>query len=274
MRFLTSFAIFVAAIVWSAAFVFLSLNIQDIRQGLCLLIIGAISSFVLAYWARLIYLSNRLDDKFRFLQHSIASLAPNIEAVMFNNKGRVVWTTHPNAYPNQQEFVRKLLSRVKDPKSVKQLQQMLEERQRGELLFNGGGNGLGQNQKWWIFTQSAFDNTSRVIIIRDVTIHFEAYAQLKQQYQLLEDFIDKAPFGIFYTSRQGILLGVNNTLCQWLELTKDQMIGRPVAEFVKENEGYHGAVRVFNKQGITFKALLFKSESDTQTKTKPSIHCR
>lgn len=274
MRFISSFGIFVVALIWAAAFVFLSLNVQDVRQGFSLLIIGTISSFVLAYWSRLIYRSHRLDQRFRFLQQGISSLAPNIESVMFDNSGRVIWTTHPNTYPTQQEFFRKLLARISDPAQVKQIQDIFEGRQRGEVLFSGGGNGLGQDQKWWLFTQSTFERNSRVVIVRDVTQHFDAYAQIKQQYKLLEDFIDKAPLGIYYTSRNGTILGVNSTLCQWLDLSKDQMIGRPISDFIKDTESYRGVVRVFNKLGPTFKAILFKSDSTAQSKSRPSILCR
>ncbi|WP_052046131.1 response regulator [Candidatus Paracaedibacter symbiosus] len=274
MRFFPSVLVFIAALIWASAFIYLSLNVQDILEGFSLLAIGTISSFVLAYWARLIHRNQRLYERFRFLQTGIASLAPTIESVIFDNTGKIVWTTHPNAYPNLTEFSRKLFLRIKSSEKTAEIQRVIDQRERCDILFCGGGNGLGQDQKWWTFSQAPFDKNSSIIIVKDVTTHFDTYHHLKHNYQQLEKFLDEAPFAIFYTSGQGKILGVNQTFCQWLELSQDQCLGRNITDFLKESDGYKGLVKVVNKNGPSFKALLFKPTIAPQTRLRPSILCK
>jgi two-component system cell cycle sensor histidine kinase/response regulator CckA len=274
MRFFPSILVLVVAFIWAAAFIYLSLDVNELLEGFALLVLGTISSFVLAYWAHLLRRNQRLFDRFHFLQQGIASLAPTIESVIFDNKGKVVWTTHPNAYPTLAEFSRKLFLRIKSPAKTAEIRQVIDQRERCEVLFCGGGNGLGQDQKWWTFTQAAFDKNSSIMFIKDVTPHFDAYHKLKQNYQQLEQFLDSAPFAIFYTSGQGKILGVNQTFCNWLELTQEQFIGRNISEFLTQSDGYKGLVKVINKNGSSFKALLFKPNIDPQTRLRPTILCK
>lgn len=269
--FATLFAIF--ATLWVAAFTYLGLHIQEVSLASSLLLLGIITFLGLIYWIRVVYLNRNYAQLIKSLNMAQASVAPTIETVTFDNNGKVLCSSHPNSYPNVMEFMRKILSRVNDTEQASQIQHLIENRQRGEILFCGGGNGLGQDEKWWIFTISPFDKSSFTIILRDVTNHYEGYNQLKNNHQQLQQFVDKAPFGIFYSSRNGIILGVNTTLCQWLELTRNDLIGRPVADFIKDADSYRGMVRVFNKNGPTFKAILFKPE-EAQSKTRPSILCR
>lgn len=274
MRVFPSILVFVAALIWTLAFIYLSLNVQDILEGFSLLAIGTVLSFVLAYWARLIHRNQRLYERFRFLQQGIASLAPTIESVIFDNKGKVLWTTHPNAYPNLAEFSRKLFLRINSPHKSAEIRRTIEQRERCDILFCGGGNGLAQDQKWWTYNQAPFDKNSSIIILKDVTAHFDAYHKLKHNYYQLEKFLDEAPFAIFYTSGQGKILGVNQTFCQWLELSQDELIGHHINDFLKESDGYKGLVKVVNKNGPSFKALLFNAATDPQTRLSPSILCK
>lgn len=259
--------------LWAGAFFYLGLSVRDLHEAVALLLLGGITFLGIVYLGMIVYRGRGLEERVRAVDLSLVSVAPDLEFVMFNNDGKIMWSTHTNTYPNETEFVRKTLSRVSNPAQAEIIQNMIENRQRGEVLFSGGGNGLGQDQKWWLFTLSTFDKSSFLIILRNMTTHFEGYNQLKTNYQQLQNFVENAPFGIFYSSRQGTILGVNQTICQWLELVKDDIIGRPVTDFIKDAESYKGTVRVFNKNGPTFKAILFKPD-DTQSRTSPSILCR
>lgn len=273
-RFLLSILVTIVISIWSIAFGYLSLTIQDWNEAASLLVIGAITFIGLVYWIRNLYQSRRLISNMSHLKAAVSSLSPNIESVAFNGENKVIWSTHPNAYPNLTEFTRKLLNRVADSTAADKIKHLIDHRQRGELLFHSGGNGLGTDQKWFLFSLSPFEKNSFVTVLRDLTFHFDSHYQLRQQFDQLQTFVDRAPFGIFYSSKQGTILGVNSTLCQWLELTRDEIIGRPVSDLIKDAESYRGMVRVFNKAGPSFKALLFKPEDDTQTKNRPSILCR
>lgn len=274
MRFVASTFFICATLIWALAFGFLSMHIHDLFQAISLLVIGIISLLILTYWVRLIHTRHQLYEKLNFVQAGITALAPPIEAVMLDNLGYVTWTTHPNTYPNLQEFQRKLFARVADPSVSSQIQEALQNHQRCEILFHGGGNGLGQEQKWWLFSLSPFEKSSMVLILRDLTPHFENYNQLRYSYDLLEKFIDNAPFGLFYSSRQGNILGLNSTLANWLELSKDHIISRPIHDFIKESDSPKGTVRIQNKAGAGYKAIMYVPEEDPQTKTRPTILCR
>ncbi len=274
MRFVASTFFIVATLIWALAFGYLSLHIHDLFQAISLLVIGIISLLILTYWVRLIHTRHQLHEKLSFVQAGISALAPPIEAVMVDSLGYVTWTTHPNTYPNLMEFQRKLLARVADSKIASQIQEAIQGHQRCEILFHGGGNGLGQDQKWWLFSLTPFEKNSMVLILRDLTPHFENYSQLRHSYDLLEKFIDNAPFGLFYSSRQGNILGLNSTLSQWLDVPKDHVISRPIHEFIKESDSSKGLVRVQNKSGSGYKAIMYIPEEDPQTKARPTILCR
>lgn len=263
-------------ILWAGTFLYTGIHINNHEGMAGLFLLGAISLVGLIHWILLFYRERRWQDHLHFLDMGLGAFASSVEMVILDNEEKIVWSTHNNAYPNLQEFIRRILSRVSDPQQAEKIQNMIENRLRGEVLFPSGGNGLGQDQKWYLFTLAPFDKRSFMASIRDITLHFEAYHQLKVSHQQLQQFVETAPFGIFYSSRQGTILGVNNTLCQWLELSRDDIIGRPVMDFIKDADTYKGVVRVFNKNGPTFKAILFKPEenSASQSRTRPTILCR
>lgn len=265
------FAVFTT--LWVSCFIYLGLHIQEIKPTTALLVLGSISFIALIYWIRVVYQNQHFKRLISTLNLAQASVAPHIETIIFDGNGRVITSSHPNTYPTMLEFTRKLLSRINDPEVAQKIQKMIEERQRGEILFASGGNGLGQDEKWWILNLSTFDRNCFLVILRDVTHHFEAYSQLKTSYKQLQQFIDKAPFGIFYTNSNGIILGLNETLCQWLEIERQDLIGRPMTDFIKDSDSYRGTVRIFNKNGPTFRAILFKPD-ESPSKARPSILCK
>ena len=273
-RLLISMIVAVAIAGWSMSFGYLAYYVQDWYEAASLLTIGAITFVALIYWIRAVYVSKKLALTMSHLQGAVSSLAPYIESVAFDSQDKVVWSTHFNAYPTLTEYVRKLMMRVADPELAKKIKDLIDNKQRGEVLFNTGGNGLGADQRWILFSLSPFEKNSFVTVLRDLTTHFDSYNQLRQQFDQLQSFIDNAPFGIFYSSKQGTILGVNGTLCKWLDLPREEIIGRPVSDLVKDADSYRGMVRVFNKGGPGFKALLFKPEEENQSKLRPSILCR
>ncbi|MBX3486604.1 MAG: response regulator [Candidatus Paracaedibacteraceae bacterium] len=273
-RLLGSLIVVVAVTCWAIAFGYLAYCVQDLHEAASLLTIGGVTFAALIYWIRAVYVSRDLSLTMNHLQGAVSALAPHIESVAFDGGNRVIWSTHLNAYPSLTEYVRKLMMKVADPELATKIKTLIENRRRGEVLFHTGGNGLGADQRWILFSLSPFEKNSFVTVLRDLTTHFASYNQLRQQFDQLQLFVDHAPFGIFYSSKQGKILGVNSTLCKWLDLPREEIIGRPVSDLIKDADSYRGMVRVFNKGGTGFKALLFKPEDDVQSKTSPSILCR
>lgn len=273
-RLLISLVVMITVTCWAMAFGYLAYCVQDWYEAVSLLTIGGITFVALIYWIRAVYISRGLSLTMNHLQGAVSALAPHIESVAFDGQNKVIWSTHLNAYPSLTEYIRKLMMRIADPGLAEKIKSMIENRQRGEVLFNTGGNGLGADQRWILFSLSPFEKNSFVTVLRDLTVHFDSYNQLRQQFDQLQLFVDQAPFGIFYSSKQGKILGVNSTLSKWLDLSRDEIIGRPVSDLIKDADSYRGMVRVFNKGGPGFKALLFKPEEGGQNKVSPSILCR
>ena len=273
-RLLISLVVMITVTCWAMAFGYLAYCVQDWYEAVSLLTIGGITFVALIYWIRAVYISRGLSLTMNHLQGAVSALAPHIESVAFDGQNKVIWSTHLNAYPSLTEYIRKLMMRIADPGLAEKIKSMIENRQRGEVLFNTGGNGLGADQRWILFSLSPFEKHSFVTVLRDLTVHFDSYNQLRQQFDQLQLFVDQAPFGIFYSSKQGKILGVNSTLSKWLDLSRDEIIGRPVSDLIKDADSYRGMVRVFNKGGPGFKALLFKPEEGGKNKINPSILCR
>lgn len=273
-RLLISLVVMITVTCWAMAFGYLAYCVQDWYEAVSLLTIGGITFVALIYWIRAVYISRGLSLTMNHLQGAVSALAPHIESVAFDGQNKVIWSTHLNAYPSLTEYIRKLMMRIADPGLAEKIKSMIENRQRGEILFNTGGNGLGADQRWILFSLSPFEKHSFVTVLRDLTVHFDSYNQLRQQFDQLQLFVDQAPFGIFYSSKQGKILGVNSTLSKWLDLSRDEIIGRPVSDLIKDADSYRGMVRVFNKGGPGFKALLFKPEEGGKNKINPSILCR
>lgn len=280
MRHLISSIFVISALVWGTSFAYLSFQCRDALSAISLLAIGTTSMLVLIYWGRIIGRFRFYQQRQKFLQQGAASLAPTVEAVLFDHFGKAMWTTHPNIYPNQQEFLRKIIARINSPEHATAIKQMVENRQRGELLVSGGGNGLGQDQKWWFVTVAPVENSplsgklGAIVVVRDVSPYFENYSQLRQSYQLLESFIENAPFGLYYSSRTGHILGINTTLCNWLGCRKDDVIGRNVRDFIEIPENGGTIVENNKKNANFFRAIIYYSESDPQQRYCPTVLCR
>lgn len=278
MRHVISTLFVMAAFLWGGAFAYLSLTVRTMWENVSLMVLGTVSILVLIYWGRIIGGFRYHQQRQKFLQHGASALAPAVEAALFDCQGKTIWTTHPNAYPNQQEFMRKLIARVDSADQTAMVRQMIENRQRGELLLSGGSNGIGKEQKWRLLMATPVEGspltgkTGLMVTLRDVTPYFENYNQLRHTYQMLENFIDSAPFGLYYSSKTDDILGLNHTLAEWLGVKKDEVIGQPVSQFLTSSDGIvAGNVR---KNGPEFQAMIYHSPADPQQRHCPTVLCR
>lgn len=280
MRHIVSIFFVIAALIWGISFTYLSMRCHDLLEGISLLTIGTTSIIILLYWGRIIGRFRYHQQRHRFIQYGAAALSPTIEAVLFDHYGKMIWTTHPNTYPNQQEFLRKLVTRIDNPEQATIVRQMIENRQRGEMLLCSGGNGLGKEQKWRLLLTTPVEGSPLsgklgvMAIIRDVTPYFENYNQLRNSYQMLESFIDRAPFGVYYKSRAGHILGLNTTFADWIGLKKDEIIGRLTTDFIHFSPNNSQIVESAEKNVSFFRAIIYHSEADPEQRYCPTILCR
>jgi PAS domain S-box-containing protein len=70
----------------------------------------------------------------------------------------------------------------------------------------------------------------------DISERKKAHAALKASEQRFRDLYDQAPFGYHVIDTEGTILSVNRTECEMLGYDPDEMLGRPIFDFVAERE--------------------------------------
>ena len=271
-----SLIVVLGTLVWCGSFSYLSIQATDGLAWLSLVMIGLISVATMAYWVYANKQQNIYKQKLKLIHAGISTLTPAIEAAIFDDSGKSIWTTHPNTYPNQEEFLRKVLSRISPTPEAAELKAMIEERARGEILVNGGGNGLGQDQKWWLLATAPLDmggyfgRKGLMVALRDITPHLEHHNQLQHNYAALESFVDKAPVAVIYTNVDGLVTGANHTFCKWLGLPREAILGNPIQDFLGEDWGEgKSLVSVQSPHSVPFRMLPL-----TSAKSQPLLFCR
>lgn len=271
-----SLAVILGTLVWCGAFSYLSAHAMDKLEWLSLVLIGLVSIATMVYWIYANKQQNIYKQKLKLIHAGISTLTPAIEAAIFDDSGKSIWTTHPNTYPNQEEFLRKILNRISPTPEAASLKSMIEDRVRGEIVVSGGGNGLGLDQKWWLMATAPLDiggyfgRKGLMAALRDITPHFATHNQLKHNYASLESFVDKAPIAIVYTNTDGLITGANNTFCRWLGLPREGVLGMALQEFLGEEWANHKSIiPVRSPHAIPFKMLALTSQ-----KSQPLLFCR
>jgi len=271
-----SLILILGTLIWCGAFSYLSAQATDTLEWLCLVLMGLVSIATMSYWIYANKQQNIYKQKLKLIHAGISTLTPAIEAAIFDDSGKSIWTTHPNTYPNQEEFLRKILNRISPTPEAAYLKSMIEDRMRGEILVSGGGNGLGLDQKWWLMATAPleiggyFGRKGLMAALRDITPHFTTHNQLKHSYAALESFVDKAPMAVVYTNTEGLITGANNTFCRWLGLPREGLLGMALHEFLGEGWGTHQSIiSVHSPHAVPFKMLLL-----TSAKSQPLLFCR
>ena len=238
--------------------------------------IGIVSVATMAYWVYGNRQQNIYKQKLKRIHAGISTLTPAIEAAIFDDSGKSIWTTHPNTYPNQEEFLRKILTRIAPTPEAAQLKTMIEDRLRGEILVSGGGNGLGQDQKWWLMATAPleiggyFGRKGLMAALRDITPHFSSHNQLKHNYSALESFVDKAPIAVVYTDANGLITGTNNTFCRWIGLPREGLLGTELDTLLGDEWAQgKSLISVRSPHSVPFKMLAL-----TSLKSQPLLFCR
>lgn len=264
MRIKNYMSIVILSLTWFVTFGVLAWSANNTTQWVGLSILALISGFCVISWLNFLKTHRRQDSNLKLLQGAVLSFAPYEELVIFDADGKTVWTTHPNSYPNQTEFLRKLLLRVNPSEQSEQLRDLIENKKRGNILLMGGGDGLGQQQKWWLVrvmpvdSPFLFEQNHLTVVVHDLSQYLENYTQLKHMYNSLENFIDQAPFGILYTSRNGMVIGTNDTFAQWVDMDKNQILGKMVKDFIPDQAHHNvGIVTIQSDRASSFKALAF-----------------
>jgi two-component system cell cycle sensor histidine kinase/response regulator CckA len=212
----------------------------------------------------------------------LGALADHQELALFNFHGQTLYTTHPYAYPNRSEFIRRLVMRLAPGSEAATLKSWIEEFQHGQILVSSGGNGLGGQQRWWLATtlpvEDPADRANQLLLVSvvELTDYLENHHQLQHHYTQLEAFIDNAPFGVFYANPTGHFVGLNSTLGRWLGQGRERLLGQPVGDLLDgfdptRTQACFVTLKPFRQQ--PFKAIWFPAQPQSGM-VQASIICR
>lgn len=85
-----------------------------------------------------------------------------------------------------------------------------------------------------LFIVSSTVPSYRAIILSDLTLYKNELKKESFSSSRLEHYIDTAPYGLIYMNANGTIVGVNETLKQWLCVSKSFIIGQPFFSLSEE----------------------------------------
>lgn len=226
-----------------------------------------------------LYNSNYFLDVIRSVSKS---LSLNHELAAFNEKGNIIYTTHPQLYSDKISFFQNLMSKVTASQDLQKFYRLFEQRQNYNTLLSGSGSGLNNQFKKWLITETFLDKESSlideaisIVTLTDVSKQFWESEKVSINYEKLEKFLDNFPLGIFYINNNGIIIGSNITFANQLNSSRDKLIGVNINEFIKDFN-YNLSTQNLYKVTVTpkfskdFTALLIKSPT-TKNSMRPWI---
>lgn len=228
-------------------------------------------------------LANYYLDVIRTVSKGICK---NHEIVAFDEKGYVIYTTHPTLYHNDKEFLRIIRSKTSDSYALQRFQNLVEQKIKGNSLLSGSGSGLLNSDKKWMASCDKVDKDVSliredvfIVTLTEITKYLEDSERTERNYERLESFLDKFPFGIFYVNNSGIIIGANTTFASLLMANRDRIIGMSITEFI-ESFNYNMTpqkpipVVVKPKFSSNFKAILIKSTATSHMSGQPWVLCK
>ncbi len=211
------------------------------------------------------------------------AISHNHEIVALDDDDNVIYTTHPQLYRSKKDFLQNLRLKINASPNLQNFQNLTEKHLNGNELLCGSGSGLSNDSKKWMATtnyldeqQSLTNSNMFVITLSEITKHLEDFNRMERNYEKLEDFLDKFPFGIFYVNNSGIILGANSTFASLLMVNRDRLIGLSINDFV-ENFNYNitqqkpTCVNIKPKFSSKFKAILIKSAASSASTGQPWV---
>ncbi|MEI8294948.1 MAG: ATP-binding protein [Alphaproteobacteria bacterium] len=176
----------------------------------------------------------------QLLRSLLVHLGTYNEIILIAPNKKTLWTTHPNTYPNLNEFMRKFFARVSPTPAASELRHLIDHALAGSVVLESlEGNTSKKPQKLLVRIipcETTQEIEGIIITITDMTSYLEGYDHLKKDYQRLVQFLDQAPIALVYTDKQDLIIGVNETLCCWLKLPREQIIGSNFRDLIEETD--------------------------------------
>ena len=202
------------------------------------------------------------------------------EYAIFSLDGQLIKSSHPHLYPTLNDFVQKLNKKFEQSEQWPMLKRWIEELHMGELLLKFSQNTQEKQRILLarVFTQDLphFPIKSIFIGFEDITTQLDDIADIQDEFTTLERFIDNAPFGVFYLNRSRQIIACNQTLCDWLKQTKENLINSRIEHVMDGIDDCQTAsikiIQVKPFKHPPFKAVWFPPT--LMTAANASIICR
>lgn len=202
------------------------------------------------------------------------------EYAIFSINGQLIKSSHPHLYPTLNDFIQKLDKKFEKSEQWPMLKRWIEELHMGELLLKFSQN---TKEKQRILLARVlpqdlphFPIKSIFIGFEDVTVQLEDADNIQSDFSSLERFVDNAPFAVFYLNRSRQIIACNQTLCDWLKQTKEEIVNSRIEHVMDGIEDWQAAkikiIQVKPFKYPPFKAIWFPPT--LAASTGASIICR
>jgi len=186
----------------------------------------------------------------QLLKSLLVGLGIHNEIILVAPDKKTLWTTHPNTYPNLDEFMRKIFARVSPTLAAAELKYLIDHSLAGSVVLESLESNTSKKPQKLLARVIPCETTQEIegtiITLTDLTSYLEGYDHLKKDYQRLSQFLDHAPFGLVYTDKQDLIMGINQTFCHWLKLPSEKIIGTRFGDYIEETDIPH-VVNLGNK---------------------------
>lgn len=276
--------IILLTVIWCCAFFCLVYFSTSPLQWFSLSVISFLTIIFIVFLSQSLKQQYYYEQKLRQLQIFSSVAAEFGEVIIFDERGKTVYTTHPHLYPHQKEFLRKILARVSSMPETAMFKKWIEEHHTGEIILSGGGDGLGQQKRRWLARVHAIDPTLMrgknyiLVTLSDLTPYLEGFHQLKENYIYLERFLDEAPFALLYINKSYNIIGCNQTLSSWLNISKTDLMGQKISNIIENfeeltHEKSAQIITVKPKKHNSFRAIYFPQNKKSK-RTEAAILCK
>ena len=202
------------------------------------------------------------------------------EYAIFSINGQLIKSSHPHLYPTLNEFVQKLDKKFEKSEQWPMLKRWIEELNMGELLLRFSQNTKEKQRILLarVLTQDLQHFPIKLIFIgfEDVTTQLDDTVSIQQDFSNLAQFIDRAPFAVFYLNQSRQIIACNQTLCDWLKQTKEEIINCRIEHVMDGIEDWQATkikiIQIKPFRHSPFKAIWFPPT--LATATGASIICR
>ncbi|MDR0942521.1 MAG: response regulator [Holosporales bacterium] len=167
------------------------------------------------------------------------SLAKHHEIAAFNENEEIVYTTHPHLYSNKKEFFRNLMGKITTSIAFKNFCNFFDAKKTNSvILTEAGGDSQNQSKKWtasedFIEADESFTGEEvAVVIVSDISKHFNEIEKIASNYKKLETLLDYFPLGIFYLNNSDKIIGTNLTFANLAGASRERIIDIPITDLI------------------------------------------